>query len=638
MAAAAAASDFYPTEYNLAPFDVQAPEAKVVRALDPRLAISQSHDFIAKEGGANIQCQSYTADTATSSLLRWSVQTPGHAYGMDRHVYVEMSATINFAVTNTTGATIAASTFTIPDGGAFGLRQWPLASITDTANITFNSLQTSQQRAKIFHAMMHYGLDPEDRQSFLSATPHKPDISSDISGGAGTSRSPFSSYYTSGYEDGRCISRYVSAATAGGGGGGLVATVQVPQVLAGATITAILSVTWWEPLWTAPLTWGKRREQAIFNLNNFTVSLSIDDFNGIVEGSSTIPVNGLATGLTVAYAGAVPNDRTLCKLHMQFITPPLTMPTPRRCLYPYYECRDYLMETTLSVASRGTAVTNYFNNVTLTSLPKRLYFFVRPKRQITPTVRMVQTDTYDTITKITMTLANEAGRFSTYDIYDLYNVSRDNGLKDSFVDFVQTTGSVVCLEMGKDITMANPYHLASVQGNWQLGFQISYNCLADTADSSGAALVTPAVREIHMVAVQTGVIASDGEVFTMQVGALTEEMVATAAQAPSWANYTTETFYGSGLWDNIKSAFGSVKKYIRPALGLAGDVAGLVQKTPFANGAIGTIGSLANGANSFLGATKLLGEGRRRIRGGAIEMSQDALSARCNNIDKQLGT
>lgn len=653
-------ADYAASEYNLAPMDAVGPGLQVVRTLDPRLIVARSHDFIAKEGASNQTCTLQTADTATNSVLRWSVTTPGHGYGLDRHIYAEVSVRITFGVED--GASTGANRTYTASVANFGLRQWALAAATDQCNVTFNSLQVSTPRSKIFNALMHYGLTPDDRQSFLSATPHKPDLTPDYSNGTlGTSsRSPFSDFLSSGFEDGRSLSFFTGLGGAAPGTGVNTFPMTIP---AGATIGSnYIDVKWYEPIWVPPFTWGRRHEQAMFNLNNLTIALSMDNLGRMFAGTLS------ATGGTAPQIGIQSiafNAREEQKLHMIFLTPPLTMPVPRRMVYPYYETRDFVTSTSASIGnqSRGSSYDVNFNNVTLTSLPKRLYFFMSPRFPTTSvgatpltsgsllTQYARQADTYDIITNINMTLANQSGRFTNFENYDLYNISRKNGLQDSYTAFNGRVGTVVCLEMGEDITMANPYHLAAVQGNWQLGFTLKCKRMANTNDTDGTRIIADVPIDAHMVVVQTGVIQSEGEVFNLQVGPLTEEMVATASVAPEWANYTTESFYGSGLWDTVKSAW---TNYIKPnaktilsGIGTVGKLAG----TALANAphpALAGIGAaMSTGANLVDKGNSLIPAGigyggafhralRRRIRGGAIEMSKDALESRCDRNNRTL--
>jgi hypothetical protein len=181
------------------------------KAYEPRLDIKADRDYIAMMGAANISTQRYSANSASSGQIIWSLTTPGVRNGVDRRVEMDCTATCEATITGGRAAPTAQEAgfyyrvgpITNLRGTKFGPRQWPLHQITETIQVRLNDQAFSWEPAQQVAPLLEYGLVPEDRQYAMGSTPHYPDQFWRYTVTDGTQREEFSTWMNQTFEDGR---------------------------------------------------------------------------------------------------------------------------------------------------------------------------------------------------------------------------------------------------------------------------------------------------------------------------------------------------------------------------------------------------------------------------------------------------
>jgi hypothetical protein len=222
-------------------------------------------------------------------------------------------------------------------------------------------------------------------------------------------------------------------------------------------------------------------------------------------------------------------------------------------------------------------------------IPDKLIICVRPQfAQQGP----ITSNSFLTITGISLSFNNSAGLLSSYSAYDLWRISVKNGSTqtwDSFCGFamassasgfypVSTTGSLLILSFGEDIQL-NDWLAPGSLGNYSLAFNLtvvnqsityvaaaSVQIPANTTIGfngnippvagvvpAGAGIVTP---EILTITMQSGVFVSDRGVSSLYEGLLNKGDVLDASQQAPYTRNDVQRLIGGSIHDRLKSSIG----------------------------------------------------------------------------------
>lgn len=552
----------------------------LLKVNEPRLDIQPDRMYLTHVGATNITTRPYNADSISDSQITWAITTPSVRVGVDRRI--DMDITFDIGCTGT-----AANAANLLQMNA-GIRQYPVHASSETMNCRLNDQSFSWEPNEIIHGLLSYGNDVEDRQHFMSATPHKPDIfwSYDQTGIYAGTRNPLSTFFNSGEEDSRNLYFLASVQPA---------DARFPQ--------SFVRVRVIETLMMSPFYWGKNSHQCLFGIQNLELTIIFNKLlrmicgtsDGWVGASGIFNGNGNINNLVVKF----PTEPSYHKLHISFLTPQPDVTVPSLLHYPYYAIKTHKQE--LGEVAAGTTQTFAFNNISLHEIPKRAYIFIQPKKYGTNTVVVTNPDFFARINTINMNFDNVDGRFSSLDSYDLCKLSQKNGLKRSWLEWNKTIGSVLCFEFGTDVTLS-PLCTPGVRGNFQLSYEINFSDLR----TAGAALEYRA----FLVLVPEGVMSVENSLVSISVGALTEQDIASAEFARPGTRLGISSFTGSGFWDLAKRGWNVAKKilpFAGPVMRGVSTVANLIPH-PYGK-AVGKV--------TDIGA-KVMGSGSRKKKGGKL--------------------
>ena len=573
---------------------------KVLKVRDPRIDFQPDRIFSAVIGGANVTTKSYSSDTASNAQIIWNITTPSVNVALQRIIDVEYS----FYVSCKEGAVqtpVNPNWLNNPyaNSTSAGFRQWPLHSVIEVANIRLNDQSISYEPAEIITAMTRYGNDQEDRQHFMSATPHMPDFltsySEALTGPLSGSRNPFVSYENSGFEDSRNFKAWFKSEVVGNQ----------------------IKFTFIESLMISPFYWGRESSQyqGVTGIQNIDLTLTLGPVIKMLAGIivdgfvSTTPVPPalantpfVVTNVANAVLSVDLAEQTAQKLHLMFLTPPVGDEVPRLVHLPYYSIKKYQQKIT--DFTRGSTVSVNLNNITLDSVPGRIYMFAKLRNNTNNQVSLIQTpDYFMQIQALTFNWDNSYGLFSSMDSYDLWKLSCVNSLKMSYLEWSKYLGSVLCIEP-KDWNMS-PYSCAGVRGNYQMSGTITLKDLSLADKPVGSDWY------LYMVVVPVGVLTVQDQLVSVSTGPLDAVSVSQAEWAPRGTQLKVSNYYGSGFWSNLwsglKKGFKAVAPVVRGIANTVSQVAPLIPH-PAAQG----IGVGAAAVNKALGGRKMRGGARMR--------------------------
>lgn len=559
----------------------------VKKVIDPRLDI-QERVYYAKMGGANITYNEYQALSATDSQIVWSNTTPSVNVGVDRRMYVEMDFDVEYPSTVEVGNLPKFNT--IMRDKNLGLRQYPLASAIETVSLKLNNSTQSSNCQDLVHALQRYGTCPDERNRYMSGTASYPDQfpSYDPEGvGVGTlgARNPFAEYSSNVEEVSRQIFNYLKPDS-------------VVYEFAGPGDTdprvRRFRITIREPLWAPGIVnWSERPVQCLFGIQTIDVVLSLvsDLKSAIFAGIVGLP--GLAppgsqnnfANARVTVAGS-DNRSSNAKLHVLYITPQPTadQAVPSLLQYPYYEVNRYITsaaelapaDTFLVDGKAGRVFEQQVNNITLHSIPKRTYIFVRPRRSTLSTERRLATpNVFAEIVSIDINFNNRAGVLSSAKEYDLYMQSVNNGLDQAWPEWNRYQGSVLCIDSALDLPLA-PLEASGSRGNYQWQYSIRYRSLLPRESAIIDPTAPQFAYDVYTVTIGEGFLTVNDAVVSLDVGVLTEDAINKADMANLSYNDLVREFRGGSFLEDVFKGVKKGAKVLAPVADVVADVAGMI--------------------------------------------------------------
>ena len=272
---------------------------------------------------------------------------------------------------------------------------------------------------------------------------------------------------TTGYTDFRNPFAPYGANTAVPTRGSFVWTQVTPPTASGTDSYAVYTIELVEQLFISPMVWADMMDKSagICNLNNLILNIRFQDVNRLI--SAVFPVGGsavvsLQNNFNIpTQAGNVVAVTSIQSpiLLVEYITqdPILAARLPRTCAYDYSLIQPFI--TSIGAINDTTIPATGFNNFTaqslrLASIPSKIFLYARPSKSYLATGAVQAQTTPDSflrITNIKLNFNNRINLFATYSEYDLYLMSVRNGLQDSFIDWKYNTGSIVIIDVAKDI-------------------------------------------------------------------------------------------------------------------------------------------------------------------------------------------
>jgi len=291
---------------------------------------------------------------------------------------------------------------------------------------------------------------------------------------------------------------------------------------------------------------------------------------------------------------------TESRLLFQFLTPHASDMLDPRNVVPFYELPIYRSTNHPALPTRpihgnqengkfnnASGKTLYSSNIQLSGIPDKLIIFVRKP---VATLNCTQTDSYATITNISINFNNQAGLLSSMTPEQLYRNSVQSGLANMSWDefcgstisvagegaptdsvlrapytglganlsnalgfkYVPTTGTILILNFAEVIQLSEEYYAPGSLGsfNLQVKLDVENNTYYQWAEGS---------YELVIIPMNTGVFVNERGTSSTFLSLLTKQDVLDALQQQPYCNYEIRRMVGGGFLDSLKSALGWVK-------------------------------------------------------------------------------
>jgi len=350
-----------------------------------------------------------------------------------------------------------------------------------------------------------------------------------------------------------------------------------------------LVVTSYEPLMCQPFIWNKtlHNKAGIYGLQNLQFTMNYGSDPGRALALSTV-------GLGQVSLSGVQQNVLNAELHMKYITPHTTDIVPKRNVIPYLEYPRFITSNLgdvpagVTTQDNGTGViinpgtsTLASQTFTLNQVPDKLIIFVRPAQGTYLSASALSPDNSLAITGVRIQWNNHTALLANTTQDQLFHISQEAGYNSDWLSWsgvssnriqnvannnttVQypTVGSMLMIDVGKHLELAEPYYAPGSLGTFQIQFNL------DVANYFSLA-VTP---EIVMIPVNSGIMVNEKGQTSVFTGILTKQDVLDASQQEPLGDVHVKRIVGNGMLDGGRALPhhilpGAVRKHMESSSG-----------------------------------------------------------------------
>jgi hypothetical protein len=532
---------------------------------DDRLLVTDQVSYAVLKGGQNMTCQRFNAigSSPFTSNINFNLQIPSQETIVSRNVL--MSAQLEFTITGSTvnngGAATDSQTglgYLFHYGGSDCFGPLVFNQLITSQQYTINNTTVSQNTRDILAVILrmhdkrwlsrYNGMTPSAFDTYFAAPP----MFFSNTAGITTLNNPAAGFNGTSMDNdlmprGAFPLDSISCVLVSN-----TATASNNYLPAGTARIVTVRITVTEPVLISPFTFAGDDGCGFYGIQNLSAIINLD------QTANTAIRFGTGTGLIAGRFGTGPNNAIVLptvrftgayvpQLLFQLLTPHASDLLPARNVVPYYELPRYI--TTCNAIAAGGSISISSQSLQLNMIPDKLLISIgKPISARTPG----DSDSWLAITGISINWNNTSGLLSSATPQDLWRMSTENGVNQTWSEFrgfaqgspyveetqglyqVQTCGSVLCLEFGKDIQLSEDYYAPGSLGNFQLQFNIIVQNLNPT-------VAIPAnAYQLLTVVQNSGIFSIERGVSSSYLGVLTKTDVLEASRQES-------TGYSSGL-------------------------------------------------------------------------------------------
>ena len=532
---------------------------KKVLVKDARIGnLTDSIAYGVFKGGQQATAASFNAISASTSSHVYNIQVPSETTIIDRRVMWKSTVTLKISGVPADGQQL------INYGSTDALSAFPLHQLCSVISSTINNNTVSVNMRDVLPALLRMH-DSRELASYNGTTPTAFDTYLNYSDAAGSVNNPLGGYGLIADNDICQRGSFSLDAVAGDAG---FTTALTNGKSGGATRTAYVKFTVTEPLLLSPWIYGnpQTNNQGIYGIQNLNFQMNIGDASRVWR---TAQANTVVNSVQVV---GFENS----SLNFMFLTPHPSDLMSARCVVPFYELPRFQIQGSSMPAVTAPAYVGAsptpskkdftFNSISLNQIPDKLIVMVRKAMS---SQSYQDSDSFLPITRFNLNWNNQSGICSNFTQYDLWKASKDCGSNQSWHEFkgtantafsgtaapgtgagrlVATSGSVLVLQMGKDINITEDYYAPGSIGNFVLNFTVS-------CENYGQAI--PNV-ELVLIAINSGAFACERGTSSTYTALLTKSDVLEASQQEHISSTDVKRMVGSGFLDDLKSTFGTI--------------------------------------------------------------------------------
>jgi len=550
-----------------------------VKAIDPRVNFDRQK-YLIQQGASQATFKRVISSSYSSNSVQFTCPPPNVNVAVDRKVFIEFPVRLTFRGTLASGTQWSPTNTLVRLGSTDALRSYPLSKVCSTVQVVLNNFTVTTNIGDYSDALLHYNNELDTRCFELSGTPTMLDTMQKYSDFTtlGTARNVLASYGENSTENAR---------------GGFSRCTLVPNStepgvppVNGSNPDGTNAFETWdvviiEPLFISPLLFGQRESMGLYGIQTFDITLNLSDLS-YMWSHAVVPGGNTISTIVGNVGGAAGNGAP--SAHFCYLTPQVNQLLSPNCVYtyPYYSIDRYpTQQGNTGGVAPGSSTTFSSNNVQFSSIPRRVYVFLRRPTAFgsAGVADFTTTDTYFRIDAVSVNFNNKSGLLSGADSFDLYHMSVRNGLQCSWDQWRKYQGSILCLDFARDMSLG-PLEVPGILGTYQFQINVTGTNLNPTDT------IAP---QLMVVSVSEGTFTVDKQTSMGQIGIVAPEEVLND-HSIKMADYYMATkganYFGGAFMD-------SVKKYGKKALsGLNSILPALSAAAPFLPGSAVTTPAL----------------------------------------------
>lgn len=498
---------------------------KPIEVIDPLLNFSAPQNYGVINGGSEISYTVYPAQNPNVNNISITCNPPDEKTVIDPRIYIKSVYDLTFTGTTSVGNLLQIGVTDAP-------RAYPLAQTTSTLEAKINGTSATTNLNEYFSSLIRYANFLHDQDHDLSTTPCMLDQFQNYSEGENTNRNPLGSYANN------------PAQAPRGTFSGLTILTNTPT-----SARATLEI--FEPIFLSPF-YYKTHCHGISGIRTMQLTWTFGPLSRIwshfASTSGGTPANNVITNIAVSISKF--------EAHIRYVTPKILEHVPRNIILPYEEVQilpnNVNANTAVNAGAPGVVSMNAIN---LEAIPKRLVFVLRESDS---NLNYNSSDTFARIDQISINWANNQGKLSSANSQDLYELSVRNGLNMSWDQWNKYCGSVLAVDVGKDIGLSS-LDAPGLLSNPQLSATVNFTNI----NTSRAIVFT-----LFVFIIYEGTVSIMNGMVQKQIAVLNTSDIVKAQEsnekliAHHSRNYYGGRMFGGSLIGNIKDALGTVWKIL----------------------------------------------------------------------------
>ncbi len=512
----------------------------MVRVREPRTNLTSKRTYAILEGGQQISWKPVISTSYSQNSVQFNCPPPNPNIIVDRQVKLVLPFEVSI-----TGADQGSPLVDV--GVTDSLRAFPIASIIESLQVNINNASVSINLADVLTPLTRYCTPLKLREFDYSMSPSMLDQHQNYSEGTGSVRNPLGTY------DDSCSGADIPR--------GAFLPVEVVTDTNTEYKARFIVV---EPLFLSPFLFGGSEHNGFYGVQTMDLNFTLAANLSRVWSHSSAGNTFSSVDVTI---GGFENPQLL----FNYITPSPLMPIPMVMSYPYYAVTRFPTTISNSITA-GSEFQVTSANIQLNSIPRRIYIYARRSNS---DADYGTTDTFAFMRSISVNWNNNSGLLSGATAYDLYRMAVNNGCNLSWMQWSEHVGSVLCIEMGKDIGLQSGLESPGSLGTYQL--QLTANMINTNATETIA-------FSLYVVVISEGVLMIEQGRAVTELGIVSKKDVLEAASSP-FINYKNLMQTEGGSWwsgisdfftDKVGPAVKSALPYVKDAIDFGKTVKSLV--------------------------------------------------------------
>jgi hypothetical protein len=494
---------------------------KPVEVIDPLLNFSSPQNYGILNGGSEVSYNVFPAQNPNANNITITCNPPDEKVVIDPRMYIKTVYNLTFTGTVTSGNLLQVGVTDAP-------RAYPLAQTTSTLEAKLNGTSITTNLNEYFSSLIRYSNYVHDQDHDLSSTPAMLDQFQNYSDGDASNRNPLSTYNNN------------TAQAPRGSFSGL-------NILTNTSTGATATLTVYEPIFLAPF-YYKTNYHGISGIRTMQLTWTFGPLSRIWSHFAGNPSNNVISNIAVSIS--------TFEAHIRYITPKILEQVPRNIILPYEEVQILPNNVNGGTALAPNATKSItMNAINLEAIPKRVVFVVRESDS---ELNYNTSDTFARIDQVSINWANNQGKLSSANSQDLYQIAVRNGLNMSWDQWNKYCGSVLALDIGKDIGLGS-LDAPGLLSNPQLSATINITNI----NQSRSIIFT-----LFAFIIYEGTISIMNGMVQKQIAVINTSDIVKAQQSSEKLiarhphNYYGGKMYGNSLIGNIKDALGTVWKVL----------------------------------------------------------------------------